>query len=449
MRTLTRLTPYLLAAGATLLAAACGDDGGGNTKADAAPSSPDANVDAAPVTPTRTGTVALTNVEVTTPNPDPSPGALPFLLGGPAFSISFEDITKGGGTVKIDTGTPGCSVEVFDCPAGKCPFHDEVDVGPVTITNVSDATPGIAGLKPEGCGFGADSHYHCPLAASAAADQTGTITIGNNVAALTIPAHTFDAKLRGTWLVASGFKDALAGLNGKAIPVAAVPGDHTLTLAGVPGTTGGNAVPVDGIGLSFIQGAGPVPNGAAPGAKIDWFGGTGQVEIKIAGSATNGYPGGIDQKILPGGAFNLNTTCDKCVLPHKMPTSIADNAPAKDKAVVFTCKDGNGTCGQAGMPLDGIAVSGTASNGSTATLKPFEMPKDGTKFVSFSCSAIGPELDISNEVWKEVLAIKPTRIETRVFKIGAPFPPVDATTKNSVRVLAGHGYVGHTDVPPP
>ena len=130
------------------------------------------------------------------------------------------------------------------------------------------------------------------------------------------------------------------------------------------------------------------------------------------------------------------------LLSTSLPAAAESNSLAANSAAVFT-----GINFVSNIETIGIAVSGTASNGSLTGLKPFEMPKDGTKFVSFSCSNIGPTLDITNDVLKEVLAIKPTRIETRVFKIGAPLPPTDPTTKNGYRVLAGHGFVGHTDVP--
>jgi hypothetical protein len=443
---------------AALFGTACGDDDGGspdaNTNPDA-PSAADANVDAAPVVATRSGTVALTEVRLLSTDTPTNLRA----IGGSAISISYDDLTTSGGTVVVPGTTPGCSVVSYDCPKGDCPFADTVDVGAHTITNTNAGTPGLIGPAPLQCNV-INGAYRCPTGAPLAA-LGGTFSRDGSIIELSFTGQTFNANLRGTWVVASGFAGPFAALNGTALPVVAVVDADTFRVA-VPGSATVPSTDITGIGLTFFQGIGPVPGGANPAGPIDFLSNTDPatetVRIQRAANAAAGYPTALDVTLGPAGeGFVLAPTCapappngpGSCITPLTFPTELEAGADPDAVNFRFSCDAAGGNCGATGQsPVPGaFALSGTATNGSTDGLDPFAMPTDGTKFVQFSCTAIGPNILIPNKVIAAVLAIEPTRIESRVLRIAAPLPIEDPVTRNVTRVVVGHGFVGHTDVP--
>ena len=463
MRTSQRLTATLLAISAAALLGACGDDSGGTADArpDGPPGTPDASPtpDAAPPTPTRAGTIAVTEVGLLS-----SVDAVARQgLYGAALSVSFENLTGARGTVKIDTGTPGCSVTTYTCTGtlASCGFPTPVDAGPVKISNVNAGTPAIVGAVPPECKFFAaagdtPAGYRCPVADPITNQAGGVSSPRANTLAFAFAAQTFNANLRGTWVVMTGLPGALAAFNGKALPVvsAAAPAPGVIVVA-VPVVPPLPDPPTfTGVGAQFFQGLGPVPGGADPKNLLNFLTdgnpATEQLKIEFDGTAENLLPD-VNLTLTPGGeGFKLDTTCTNCKSPLTFPTTIAENAPPDDPAAVFSCKTGE--CGAAAVGtgiLNAWAVSGTASDGLLTDVQPFEMPKTNvTKFASFSCSSLEPSLTIPNKVLKEILSVSPTRIETRVFRVGAPFPIVNAATGNTIRVITAHGFVGHAPAPP-
>jgi hypothetical protein len=462
IRTSKRLTTTLVAFSvAALFGAACGDDDGGspdaNTTADAAAA--DAGTpDGATVVATRSGTIALTEVSLMSSIPAVQAQA----IGGAAITVSFDDLTTGDGNNVINQPNPGCSVTTYDCAKGDCPLPTSIDVGPITITNTTAETPAILTATPPACAFTGGA-YRCPVGNFTG--LTGTMGAGDfpSTAEFTFPKQTFAAGLRGTWVSLSGFADPFAGLNGQAVPVVQVVDNDTFVVA-LPGVTLPPAVPITGIGLTFLQGIGPVPLGApgSPLGAIDFLADTDPatetVRIQRAANAAAGYPNALDITLGPAGEdFVLASTCEvttarpgACITPLTFPTTVAADAPDDGVDYKFSCDGTGGNCGAAGSGglLGAFALSGTATNGDTSApgVDPFEMPT-GTKFVQFSCTGIGTDIRLPNRVLKAILSIEPTRIESRVLRIAAPFPIEDATTKNVTRVVVGHGYVGHRDVP--
>jgi hypothetical protein len=458
MRISKRLTTTLVAiSAAALFGAACGDDDGGspdaNTTPDGAPADA-APADAPTVTQTKSGTIALTEVRLLTNDPTTNAS----LIGGAAVSISFDDVTTGEGIVRDPPELIGCTVIEYDCDKGGCPLPTKVDVGPVTISNPNAETPGLLGPAPLQCSTIAGA-YRCPVGNFTALE--GTVARAANQLQLTFPGQTFNTNLRGTFVTASGFAGPFAGLNGQALPVVRVASAESLVL-GVPGGDIASTA-ITGIGLTFLQGIGPVPFGAAgsPLGAIDFLTdstpATETVRIQRAANAEAGYPTALDVTVGPAGeGFVLAEECAAappqapgvCITPTSFPTEVPAGA-ATDIGVKFSCGATGGSCGPNGMGSfpGAFILSGTASNGSTADVRPFEMPKtDVTKVVSFSCNAIGPQISIPNSVISQVLAIDPTRIESRVLRVAAATVE-EPTTKNVTRIAVGHGFVGYTDVP--
>jgi hypothetical protein len=461
MLTSKRLTASLLALSASALLGACGDDDGGNNP-DARPvdgsTAPDANTtpDAAPAPATRAATIAVTEVKLLSNDATTTGQA----IGGAAITVSFEDLSTDTGTEVLNTGTPGCSVTTYTCTGtpDTCGFGTPIDAGAVTISNADQANPAILGAVPGPCTFIAGSGttpgaYRCPV--TQLAGVGGDLNITAQSGTLTVAGQTFASNLRGTFVGITGATGAGAAFNGKALPVVQVVNATTLAVA-APGVAAFNAE-LTGATLTFFQGVGPVPGGGAPGAAaIDFLsdGAPATEEVRVQWTPpANAMLPAVDMKVKPAGqGFVLDDDCAGCITPTTFPTSAGTDANAK-----FTITCPTGMCGTTGggtgpgAILDAIAVSGSASNGVTTGIAPFEMPKTGvTKFVSFSCSNLGTKLEIPQPVIKAILDIGPSRVETRALRISAPLPLKDtANPANEVRVVVGHGFVGHTDIPAP
>jgi len=472
MRTRTRLTPILLAAGAlALTAAGCGDDGGTTPDArrDAAPTGDGPEADG-PAAHKIDGRFAITDVALTTPGAEVSPtGAA---IGGGALSIVFEDTNVGGGEVLHDslTLTSGCIVTHFTAGATSAhPPHPPVDLGPVTLSG-----GGLLGPATDPCTF-EDGEYECQV--TAAAGGVGTALAGMYVTRDADPRPNvesfvttfiiggnappdFTGKL-GTWVEVTGITgDGSDKVTGR-FPVIAVEGvPHSFTVAN-PKATAATAAPVafTGMNFSLYWGAGPVPGGAAPDPatglpKVNYLGdGMAAVDISVPASQ---YFGAINKSLAPGGqGLILGDGCADCIQPHEMPIRI--DAADTTTTVSFSCQTADGgNCGTSptvAMGIPALVVAGVAVDADDAAISPvpFLMPPQESwlSWTSFNCRIAGDGLQIPNDALKAIVSVNPDRIETRVFRFNGLPPQTDGTTGNTYAVVVGHGLIGHRSAPPP
>ena len=76
---------------------------------------------------------------------------------------------------------------------------------------------------------------------------------------------------------------------------------------------------------------------------------------------------------------------------------------------------------------------------------PLSYPDAVRSWSTFTCTFIGLNtVTIPVEAWDAVLATNPTRIQTRVLRLGAK---TNAVPGHDVNLVAGQGYAGLTDVP--
>jgi len=445
MRTLTRLTPFLLAAGA-MLGAACGDDSGSTPKADAAPSSPDAGVDAAPPPPAHSGTIAITDVKLTTPGADQS--ATGAGIRGGAVSIAFEDPAAAGGGEKVfgTTNIGACVVTKYTKSNPERPATDE---GPVTVSG--------AGLhKPLGtCSFNKDAvptpGYECVIDS-----DTGKIVVTHIAATVYAVVLTKDyttTDLVGSYIRLSGFATdgdpATPGnqtFNGT-FPVVKKSVDDTTkatTLTVVISTPAPATETADAGTFKFLGGFQPIPTHfpAALGigtVDADLFNPAGTVNAKKAAAASPGIPA-LDSTLTPAG--DTFTIPAAGVQAHEFPFTGGSD-------VVFTCGSNCGS--EPAMGTQAIVISGRTTDlpkTELANLPKFAMPpaSAANTYATFQCSyfknfkqdntftAVLPAGALD-----AILATHPTRVETRIFRMSAQ-PGVP-------NVLVGHGEVGHSDAP--
>ena len=432
MRASTRLITYL-ALGAGLAASACGSDSNNN--------STDARVSDAPVTidstpdarvKVRSGTLAVTSVNIT------DPGAASLALGGASISLEFDDLTKeDGGTVTFGSGAIGeCTVVQYDATHKP---HPQVDEGPIMITG--------AGLKkPVGtCTFQGGA-YVC--VADHQTNVAGTYSASNasGGAIVTITGHDFSTAQVGMYVSLTGFSDA--GMN-HTYPVVNVAG--TSAQLGVPPGVAQNASnqAFSGVTYTLIQGAGPIPGGAATVDFINTGAGTDHLTIALA--ANGDYATPISSSLSPiGKGMKLNgpgASCTDCAQPHQFPKTAAGNA-----TVSFSCDpaggDMTGNCGEAGDQVAvGLVITGKTTDASVAGLPPYAMPDPTGTWAAFTCKfPTAKAAQIPNGAIAAILATNPKRIETRVFRFAFGLG-TDTDTMNDWATVSGHGLVGHTDIP--
>ena len=440
MRTLTRLTPYLLAAGA-MLGAACGDDGGGNNKADAAPTSADASVDAPPPPPAHTGTIAITDVKLTTPGADQ--GATGAGIRGGAVSIAFENPGAAGGGERVfgTTNINGCVVVKYTKANPERPATDE---GVVTISG--------AGLhKPLGtCSYNKDATptpgYECVV--DSGTDKIVATRIAGTVYAVVLTKDFTTTDLVGSYVRLSGFKDdgdaatdGIQTFNGTFPVVKKVVDDATkaTTLTVVISAPAPATETVDAGKFTFLGGFQPIPTHFPPALGIgaidaDLFNAAGTVNAKKAAAASPGIPA-FDSTLTPAG--DTFTIPEAGVQAHEFPFTSAD--------VTFTC---GASCGSEPAGTQAIVLSGRTTDVAKtelAKLPKFAMPaaSSATTYATFQCSFFKANgaytATLPKAAVDAILATSPTRIETRVFRMSAiPGTP---------NVLVVHGEVGHSDAP--
>lgn len=446
MRSSTRLTMLLALSAGAMLGAACG--GGDNNTPDSrvadanktpdAAMNPDANVQV------RTGTLAVTSVNLT----DPAVAGLG--IGGASISLAFNDLTKGH--PHLLSGDPtslgGCYVFQYDgstiSPAVNTP-NPPFDEGVITIEGAGLKEPG-----PYHCAFvSAAGSYICDggdQPANPAAAGSYNTTNGNTI--LTVTGVTFNATDIGKVINLSGITDTNYN---HAFPIIGVTSGHPILYTGpIPNTA--TDPTFTGAAYAVIQGAGPVPGGSGSVNFISTGGAADKVTVSFASNTD--YPTAISSSLSPlGKGIKLDgagTDCLDCAQPHQFPVAAAGGA-----TVSFACNntvgDAQGDCGEDANPpplLQGMVVTGSTTDADLTGTKPFDMPAATKSYATFTCTAVGAtQIQVDNATIAAILGTKPTRIETRVF-LFAFDKKADAATMNGIAIVSGHGLVGHTDVPP-
>ncbi|RMH38650.1 MAG: hypothetical protein D6689_18990 [Deltaproteobacteria bacterium] len=426
----------LICAAALPLAAACGDDGDDDddtTRPDAsqpdidaaAPdaSPPDAGTPDAGPTSTRSGSIAVTEISA------PQLGG----ISGMAVSISFIDLSTVTVAPAFDSTNPasplagGCTVTVYTVGTDSEPT--EVDEGPVTIENT------VHPIEAPCTFVSALGYYACieqagAIAATDAVTDDGSLpagTIPANTALVTIAGATFDENDVGRYIQIAGFPTAA---NNGSFPIVALGQAATQVVIANPAAVS-EAAGGDG-SFSVISGAGPTPanrdaldDGTTP-IKVSLGGNTGDVDDFSVMVQALGEGFQLDDET----AGNLTA----------MPTD--------GSAVSFSCSGTNGDCGADTGVVKVMVISGKTTDADVTGLPPNTMPAPTTKYARFRCSSpsgAANSVTIPAEAMAAILGTNPTRIETRVFRMGGTIAG-NADMTNATTVVAGHGHVGWTTV---
>lgn len=434
MRTSKRLTTTLVAiSAAALFGAACGDDDGGSPDANTNPDAPsaiDANTTPDAAGPRHTGTVAISEVTVTTPD---APG-----VRGGAISIAYDDPADTAGEVLFGVSPPisTCLVKKYTRTDAENPALNE---GPVTVA-------GAGLLKPVGtCEFAEGLGYECTIDSGNA--QIAAANIAGRLYGIVIAGEDYSTTdLVGSSIRLAGFSGDTAGYNGTWSVVGQINGKGSTTLQVIiPAAATIPAAAAAAHDYRLLGGFGPVPTAGLPFAvDTDFLGGADTaVTITKADSAAPGAPA-LAVNLPPAGeGFALDGTGD-AILAHEFPFTAA---PA-----TFTCGT---TCGVeptgATAGLQVIAVSGRTTDFVLPAPSPaapgfFMPPVSATvnSYATFQCTFFKNPTSGSftatmpQEAVAAILSTNPTRIETRVFRFSA--------SQAGANVLVGHGVVGHTSL---
>ena len=430
-----RTLKSLLASTLFLAAAACGDDSSGGDDSpdiDADTTVPDGeDIDGAP-TATRSGTIAITDIELT------SADAVDSGLKGGAISIEFNDETMGSGGEVIYGTSPinGCVVTRFDADGSPNGPRPTVDAGEITISGPESGDSGL--LKPVGPCTYRTSGYLCVsnegTDVNATASPTGTGAVLYNLA-----GQSLENGLTGSYLNINGFTaNATLNTGAGAVPIVAQPVPTTLTA--VHQTATGDAETASTVDYMVINGAGPIPT--AGGANADFLSDE-TTSVRVQKAADDNW-GAIDfTTYVRGEGFELATTSD---LPHEFPTDASSPAP-----ITFSCATADGgSCGVDGEgDLEALIVSGRTTDSPTNGLPDYIMPPPTTEYATFQCAFLLPNDTgtVPMEAVAAILSTNPTRIETRVLSVAGTILAEGPMDLNQLRVLVGHGVVGHTTVP--
>jgi hypothetical protein len=117
----------------------------------------------------------------------------------------------------------------------------------------------------------------------------------------------------------------------------------------------------------------------------------------------------------------------------------------------FTCAGAGGDCGADAntAPLEATILSGRATRKDVSALLPFQMPTEipGTDtWLEWQCAyLLSDEATMPVAAVQEILDFAPTRVEFRVLRVSGAL--VDGEGVNQMRLLVGHGLVGHDDPP--
>jgi hypothetical protein len=463
MKTISkRLAVAVAALSAGLAFGACGDnyhlngdDAGDDGGDDAQPIDAMPGPDAEP-TPSVGGTLAILDAKLT----DPSAAAVGGLNGG-TFSLSFQDLHDGhGGTVLSGTtNINGCVVKEFT-PTN--PPNTPLDAGPILIADGGGGTGLQRTVGP--CTFNDTTHTY--ICASNGAADTGVTASGNNATAPGTVALVFSGtpftgeNLQGSWIRLNGFTNTHYNSGALAFPIVAQVGASTLVVADTAGTADAPEVKAAGVSYAVLNGFAPVPGGS------DYLGTTSVVIHRCVAGDPAPFACSADQSaVWP----EINQTIDVIGQGWTLsdpgnPSAFPFGGAAADTK--FGCGNnttaGNDdTCGDASTALlQGIIIAGVATkqdvtmnvcNGGPCA--PFQMPTEvpGTNdWVEFQCAFIGSHTATLDAA--AIQAIKdfgPTRVEVRVINAAGAILNSDDThgnhNINSLNVLVGHAFVGHTD----
>jgi hypothetical protein len=427
----TRLTVLLGAGG---LVVACGDNikvgGDDDVIPDADPTRPDVMP---PTDPGIGGTIAVTDVSVTTPEA----AAVGGIRGG-AISIAFSDLdTAGGEAIFGTTAIGGCLITRYD-PTHRP--HPQLDAGPITVS-------GDGLLKTVGpCTLQAALGGYVCISANAA-DQT--------ITALNLPtppappgAFTYTLteqvltgqSLAGSYLSVNGFPTPEYNSGASAFPVVGhTTGTNVLTVVNLAGEAADlTTETTEAATIRILNGFQPVPGA---GAAADFLGDeTGTVTISKAANAV--WPA-IDFTVYSRGeGFDLDNASAQ---PHAFPTDAAAQ-------MVFSCAGAGGDCGgEADATLEAMILSGRATRKSLAALAPFQMPTEDPAtdtWLEWQCAYILSQTATMPEAAVQAIQdFDPTRVEMRVLRVAGTIVN-DEGGENETRILVGHGLVGHTTFPP-
>lgn len=427
MRTWKSLLATTLALGAG--AAACGDDGGGTPDAERPDGlTPDAEVPDMAPTATRSATIAVNEVTLT------SDDATQLGMRGGSISISFDDLTMGGGEVVFGTSpVGGCVVTRYDADGTPSAPNPGVDAGTVTIT-------GDGLLRTVGpCNFVAGAGYLCTSHGAAADTAVNATDLPNSgtsppgLIAYTFPDQTFPASpgLVGSYLTVGGFTNAAFNSPaGQAFPIVAQQGTTTVVVVNAAGE-GQTTETITAGGFSVLNGYAPAPVG--PGGD---FLDDATTSVSIAKADDPDWPAIDFTTYVRGEGFALD---DESVAPHAFPSSAAD--------IRVGCNMTNGDCGADGDgTLEALIISGKTTDTDVSTM-PFDfiMPPATTEYATFQCAfLLADEATMPSAAVQAILDTNPTRVEMRVLRVAGTLVEDGL---NEGRILVGHGLVGHTTLP--
>lgn len=422
MRGLVRSSSTLILSSAlAVFGAACGDDDGDGSAADAAPQidaagDPDAEV--APVL-MRSGTLAITELAVDG-----------LAVSGALNSISFVDETSR--TVAPLTGfespVGGCQIFVYDVGTDEEP--DPVDAGAVSVT-------GISSNGDFACAFvDADIGYVCQstdaaIAGGVAGNADGYVTAANQ---LTMNDDAGSPLMTGMHMRLSGWP-----IEDGDYPVVGHTQAGGSDLIALPGV-GADTADADSTYTTFV-GEGPVPGGFN---YLD----DGTEDVTIAKAAGGGVAAiNLTGKTV-GDGFTLHDA-EGYVTPGTLPTD--------GTAALFGCDADADGCGvladdQDDFLLTAMTISGSTTDAALGDSGPTDMPDPVTQYATFTCSTLGIEDTGINEVsipaaaMAAILDTNPTRIRTSVTHSTGSIEVSDDET-STVNVVLGHGVLGFTDVP--
>lgn len=442
MRTWKSLTYTFATAGAfALLGAACGDDGGDEHDHDANvgddAGEPDASIDAMP-TATRSGTIAIADVNVTTPGAVAIGG-----LRGGSITIDISDLTQGGGEIIYGTSPlDGCIVTRYDETHTANPV---VDIGTVTLSGNGFHKPVPAG----GCTF-VGGAYRCIY--DAATGLTGSVVAGAPGAGQSLFSFTGEDfsgfNPVGMYLSTGGWTNAS---NNGSFPVLGAVGQTSLVVP--QGTTVSETQSAEQVTHSLLVGAGPIPylGGAIA---TDFLAGA-DTNVTVATVAGDVYPAITESISVQGDGFTLDTAdasgtfgednyVAAQILPHQFPTEVPTGGAAEDVFAEFACS--GGSCGeQSTATVKAFVVSGRATTQTIPGGAPdYYMPAAGATetYTTFQCAFIGANTaELTKGFIEAVLSVNPTRIETRTFRFAGELTGDGGL--NSLNILVGHGHVGH------
>lgn len=459
MRSFATLKNVLGTVGAlslVLTVGACGDDDthvhpDANVNEDAMVITPDAPVPDATPAEVRAGTIAVTHVTLAN-------AIFPFPISGGAVSISFNDPTTiDPSTVAHQSGdlTAGCTV--FNYNVGTSAPPTNTNEGGVSITGNINPNPF------PGCGFAPDGAYHC-FHRTPAANPDGVIVQHNGLpdptpalfhgglitTDITLPGETFDMAGQsevGMIISIDGFAHPVNNGSFGIIQVLSANQVRVVntTLLGCVAMGQCNAdSPGIGQTVATSNGMYSIVAGEAPIANPFGFtlfpaaGGTPN-EITVAKGAPTGA------EVLPAFSVNVKPSGEGFVLAKgsETPESMPFTA---DGDLVFSCDFEGGGCGVMGELVTGFAISGRTTDAVVSSVDPTDMPDAVTSYATFTCTFIGTSVGtIPQAAWQAVLNTNPTRIETRVLRLGAK---TNVVPGHSVNIVAGYGYVGFSDPPP-